>query len=157
MNVGNARRWAASIRNFSLIALACVSFNLHAVDNPDAIDFVAQFTTRIAPIEQKLADAANDAEFQSAATASCVALEAELNAAYSQLLRALPEKSKTALRASQRQWLLFRQAETSFIDAHWTIQQSGTSSKISRVLLRNQLVKDRILELLSYQRDMPNK
>jgi uncharacterized protein YecT (DUF1311 family) len=157
MRVNQARRWLAAIRNVSFLALACVSFNLHAADNPHAVNVIAQFTTRIAPVEQKLADAANDAEFQSAATASRVALEAELNAAYSQLLRALPEKSKTALRASQRQWLLFRQAETTFIDAHWTIQQSGTSSKISRVLLQNQLVKDRILELLSYQRDMPNQ
>jgi len=73
----------------------------------------------------------------------------ELNKNYSTLLTKLSPDQKTILRASQRQWILYRDSEFKVIDAAYS-HVSGTMYIPMRVNDRTEIVKDRALQLRSY-------
>jgi uncharacterized protein YecT (DUF1311 family) len=121
-----------------------------AIDNPDGPNRVAEFLTRAEPFEQRLAEESSAAALASAAREYERFLDVELNQAYQQLLVHVGGKSRHALVASQRQWLLFRDAENSFINRNWTQEAFGSSSKLSRADYHAALVRQRIVILLAY-------
>ena len=77
-------------------------------------------------------------------------LDKELNQAYNLLKEKLPEARKQELKASQRQWIKYRDAEFELINNNWTRESFGSSSGISRGSYRCKVIKNRVLQLLHY-------
>lgn len=134
-----------------LLAAALVSSaSAVAMDNPDAPARIAQFLAKAKPYEQTLASQSSQPRFGKAADAYSRFLDSELNHAYSALSRRLDAKGRHALMNAQRDWLAYRNAESSFIDTNWDRSHFGDSSRISRADYRAALVKQRVLTLLEY-------
>ena len=132
----------------SLLATAPCAF---AVDNPDAPDHVTEFRARAAPFEEKAQRGArNEREIVQVYAEYERFLDAELNGAYSALVRRLPAEAKKRLVHSQRRWLQFRDAEFSFIAENWRPEQFGSSYAVSRGAYRTSIVRDRTITLLHY-------
>jgi uncharacterized protein YecT (DUF1311 family) len=155
MRAGEAtrRHWLRAI-----VAGACLTPGAGptwAIDNPDAPDWTAAFTTRAQPLEARWSAEAGGPGGAAAAQAYARFLDAELNQAYQALLQQLPGEARRALVQSQRQWLAFRAAETRFIHGNFTPQNFGSSSALSRADYGTSLVKQRVLTLLAYLQNYP--
>jgi uncharacterized protein YecT (DUF1311 family) len=77
------------------------------------------------------------------------AWDKEMNAVYSKLMKRLDEKSREALRKSQRQWLIYRDNERAFINVYYSSFE-GTMFVPMRANDRTELVKERVLMLRGY-------
>jgi len=126
-----------------------------AIDNPDAPDRSSAFLARAQPFEARLAGTTGGAAAAQAGAAYAAFLEIELNQAYQQLLPQLGTEARRVLVQSQRQWLLFRDAETRFITRNWTPQDFGSSSTLSRANYSTTLTRHRVLTLLEYLQNYP--
>lgn len=147
--------WAGVLRLMLLwLALLPVGAAL-AIDNPDAPDRTGQFLARAQPLEAQVSDASGGIALARATGAYAKFLDAELNRAYTQLLAKLDEPARRALVQSQRQWLLFRDAELHFIGSNWTPENFGSSSALSRGGYAAALVKQRVVTLLGYLQNYP--
>ncbi len=77
------------------------------------------------------------------------AWDSELNKAYQKLLKTLDPASRELLRASQRQWLAFRDAEKKFQAGPWSRTQ-GTSAGVIIELANVDILRSRVLTLRNY-------
>lgn len=122
-----------------------------ALDNPDAPDYIAEFEARIAPLHAFIRDKAETTpDYSDGYTTLENALDKELNSAYQNLMKVLPEPSKAELRASQKQWVKYRDAEFKFIAKNFNRDDFGSSYVISVGSYRSSLIESRIKELLWY-------
>jgi uncharacterized protein YecT (DUF1311 family) len=127
-----------------------------AIDNPDAPDRKAAFLARAKPYEERLSEASGGGPALAPAAAAYAGfLDDEMNRAYRQLLGRVNGDARQALVLSQRQWLLFRDAEMRFIGRNWTAGNFGSSSALSRADYRAALFRQRVLTLLDYLRNYP--
>jgi uncharacterized protein YecT (DUF1311 family) len=78
-------------------------------------------------------------------------LDRELNAAYALLMSKLPMTQQAQLRAAQRQWLEYRDAEFALIAANWTPQTFGRSAALSRGAHRAGVIDSRITTALVFE------
>jgi uncharacterized protein YecT (DUF1311 family) len=74
----------------------------------------------------------------------------QLNRTYGELLSTMSATEKQSLRASQRSWLAFRDLEFKAIDAMFA-RLDGTMYLPMRVTSRTNIVRNRAIELVSYQ------
>ena len=122
-----------------------------AVDNPEAPNYVAEFESRIKVYEDYISKtAATTLEFSTGCGDHYTALDTELNSAYKQLMLNLGEEEKQSLKASQRQWIKYRDAEFKFIEKAITRDKFGSSFILSAGSHRTTLLKSRVKELLWY-------
>jgi len=77
------------------------------------------------------------------------AWDKELNAVYGRLVEALDRDSAAALKAAQRQWIAFRDADAAFQIAPWSADK-GTLVQPAFGLARVELVSARVKALRSY-------
>ena len=82
-------------------------------------------------------------------TKAAAAWDRELNQVYNKLLKSLDPVSQTLLRASQRQWLAFRDAEKKFQSGPWRSTQ-GTMVQITLTMANVEILKSRVLTLRNY-------
>lgn len=154
MNTGNQMENPSSqiLCRLAMIGFfMCCSVSVHALDNPDAPDYVGDFMQRAQVYELNTQQAAHTSQDYIAAYAAYEKfLDRELNAAYAQLLAQLNDKGQQNLRESQRKWLKYRNTEFSFIAQNWTKENFGSSSVISRGDYRAKLIKDRVETLFQY-------
>ena len=75
--------------------------------------------------------------------------DAELNKYYKLLMKTLNNDEQEKLRAAQRQWLVFRDKEFEFLGTRYG-NMEGTIFNIIEADSRNNIVKQRALELKSY-------
>jgi uncharacterized protein YecT (DUF1311 family) len=75
--------------------------------------------------------------------------DAELNKYYNLLMETLNIDEKEKLRAAQQQWLVYRDKEFEFIKKFYR-NMEGTMWKIVEADSRNNIVRQRALELTSY-------
>ena len=141
-------------RQVCMVAMVCAG-SAHAIDNPDAPNHQAAFLARAQPFEKRLAEVSGGPEFAPAASAYARFLDAELNQAYRQLREQLRGDNRQALTFSQRQWGLFRDAESDFIGGNWSPKNFGSSSALSRADYRATLVRQRVVMLLAYLQNYP--
>ncbi|UOG92590.1 MAG: lysozyme inhibitor LprI family protein [Candidatus Thiothrix sulfatifontis] len=135
----------------SFLYLLMVGSFCFAVDDPNDLDLIKEFELRCKKYAIVINEEADtDHEISIKNKEYMLFLDKELNSAYMKLIALLDEKSKKKLVFSQRQWLRFRDAEFGFIVNNWTIKDFGSSSAISRDAYRTVLVKNRIIEILSY-------
>ena len=73
----------------------------------------------------------------------------ELNTAYSSLIENIDADSAAKLKASQRQWVAFRDAEYQFQEGTW-IADYGSAMTVSIALARVDIMRARVLTLRSY-------
>lgn len=135
----------------AVMAIGPMNNIAHALDNPDAPDYVAQFNARSQVHEQ----AADDPKLTNPGIAAAyynyeLFLDKELNAAYQLLRSKLPKAQKEELKNSQRQWIKFRDAEFEFINHNWTRAHFGSSFILSRGGYRTSIIKNRVIRLLHY-------
>lgn len=124
---------------------------IHAIDNPDAPNYVEEFQTRMTEFEKKsVIEKPTTHDDVTYYLEYLAILDKELNNAYSDILLALPDNSKEQLRISQRNWIKFRDSEFSFIEQHWTRDNFGTSYIISIGDYKVSILKSRIVQLLHY-------
>ena len=74
----------------------------------------------------------------------------ELNSVYAKLLSSLSPVEQDALRAAQRQWILYRDAEFKVIDEMYKTRD-GTMYIPMRAADRLEIIKARALQLQAYQ------
>ncbi|GAB3672970.1 lysozyme inhibitor LprI family protein [Salinisphaera aquimarina] len=132
---------------FALLFLATAA---GAVANPDAPRYVDAFHQRMAPYHERIVQGQTTLAMDQAGVAMAKALDNELNAAYRKLMTRLSPEQKSALRASQRQWLKYRDAEYAFLNQAFTRESHGSSSVLTVGSARNALVYERVEELWSY-------
>jgi uncharacterized protein YecT (DUF1311 family) len=131
-----------------------IALPVHAIDNPDAPDLVAEFLARSATYEEMVGMSGGGGREVALAYGSYLSfLDEELNKAYRLLMSKLPRSQQQALRDSQRMWLAFRDAEVQFIVGNWTRDRFGTSAYISVGDYRSSLVKERVIQLLHYAKN----
>ena len=120
-----------------------------AVDNPEAPNYVAEFESRIKVYEDYISKtAATTLEFSTGYGDLYTALDTELNSAYKQLMLNLGEEEKQSLKASQRQWIKYRDAEFKFIEKAITRDKFGSSFILSAGSHRTTLLKSRVKEFV---------
>jgi uncharacterized protein YecT (DUF1311 family) len=132
---------------------ACVCLLLTAALAPHVLAAEPVATPRH-PIDRQLA-ACVERDYSTAGMTNCAyeaqeAWDQELNTRYAQLLASLPAAEADALRAAQRQWLAFRDAEYDLIDAVFG-QLEGTMWIPVRVSHRSSLTEKRARDLAYYQ------
>jgi uncharacterized protein YecT (DUF1311 family) len=106
------------------------------------------------PIDRQF-DACVERDYSTAGMANCAyaaqeAWDKELNTRYAALLAALPAPEAEALRASQRRWLAYRDAEYGLIDEVFA-RLEGTMWIPVRVSHRSSLTEQRADDLQAYQ------
>ena len=83
------------------------------------------------------------------ATKAAAAWDQELNRVYQKLMKTLDPSSQALLRASQRQWLAFRDAEKKFQAGPW-LQKQGTLAEVTANMANVDILKSRVLTLRNY-------
>jgi uncharacterized protein YecT (DUF1311 family) len=107
------------------------------------------------PIDKQLDSCLNNpAASSTVAQTQCIASagaawDHELNETYQKLLKSLDPASQTSLRASQRQWLAFRDAERQFQVGPWSADQ-GSLAAVSLGLVNVDILRNRVLTLREY-------
>lgn len=154
INTGNQVK-SQSVRNFYCLMLIglliCFSVSTHALDNPDASDYVGDFLNRTQVYELDIQRTTHTTQSYITAYAAYEQfLDQELNNTYNQLMAHLNDEAQQVLRDSQRQWLKYRNAEFSFIAHNWTTKNFGSASALSRGDYRTKLIKNRVVILLRY-------
>lgn len=81
--------------------------------------------------------------------------EAEMNKVYKRLMQKLTKPQQNTLRNAQQQWLKFRNAEGKAI-LEIVLAQQGTIHQLSGTHRGMQLVRNRTLELISYEQEFEN-
>ncbi|MES1941082.1 hypothetical protein T5B8_12613 [Salinisphaera sp. T5B8] len=130
--------------------LLCVAASAGAITNPDAPAYVDDFQARMAAYDARLANASTTRAMNQASTDMAQALDDELNTAYKQLMTRLTPAQQAGLRASQRRWLAFLDAEFEFLNRLFTRESHGTSAALDVGQARNALVRARARTLWSY-------
>lgn len=122
-----------------------------AIDNPDAPDYVAEFSQRAQKFETIIHKQAKTTQDALAAYADYERfLNAELDKAYSTLLARLAPPQQAKLKESQRNWVKYRDSEFGFIVENWTAENFGSSAVLSRGAYRTTVIRGRITLLLHY-------
>ncbi len=83
------------------------------------------------------------------------AWDGALNEAYRSLMASLSPEEAELLRAAQREWIRFRDAESNFLGSLLTVDR-GTMMRITVNDMMTGLVKDRVLQLRSLADDDAN-
>jgi uncharacterized protein YecT (DUF1311 family) len=78
-----------------------------------------------------------------------------LNANYQALMKALDKENQELLRASQREWIKFRDLEFEFSDSFWT--REGTMYAQVRLACKRDFVRERALKLGQYLEDWDDR
>lgn len=73
--------------------------------------------------------------------------DARLNAAYGGLMKALAPEAAASLRAAQRVWLTYRDANSTFLAENYDPAQMGSEGKLTMMDIGNQIVRERALTL----------
>lgn len=134
-----------------MLFLMCCSILLHAIDNPDAPDYVADFLERAKVYEDNIQQTPHTTQGYITAYARYEDfLGDELDSAYNQLMAKLGDESGQALSNSQKQWLHYRDQEFEFIARNWTHVNFGSAAAISRGDYRTTIISNRIVLLLRY-------
>ena len=141
-----------SLRSYMLlVCMALATPLVHALDHPEARDYVAEFERRAQPFEKHLLDQSRVSGAAQAGAAYAKFLDKELNQAYQSLLKKIADpKAREQLKKSQRAWLAYYKAESDFIATNWVPDNFGTSYALSRELYWTSLTENRIEVLLSY-------
>ena len=133
-----------------LAVLLLAATTAAAVTNSDAPAHVDAFEKRMAPYQERIRSGKTTLAMDRAMREMAEALDEELNSAYEKLMQRLPDTQRSALRASQRRWLAYRDAEFAFLSGAFTRESHGSSSVLTVGQARNALVRARVETLLSY-------
>ena len=79
--------------------------------------------------------------------------DAALNSAYKELMDTLEPAQKDALRASQRQWIAYRDSEQKFLQSLAAAPDAGTIMRVTTNQAMVDLAKARVLLLRSYSQN----
>ncbi len=139
------------IKAILLLTLSLLITPTFAIDNPDAPDYISELKKREEAFLKKINNPNNGSrDYLIAYDNYQIFLDKELNKAYQLIKSKLPVDRQQALLSSQRNWIKFRDTEFMFIKNTWTRQNFGSSSGISRGSYRSTLIRNRVLQLLSY-------
>jgi len=109
----------------------CYGISALALDNPDAPDYVGEFSNRAKVYELAIQQTAQTTQdYVSAYAAYGNFLDGEFDEVYKMLMRYLDGDTQHVLRGSQQKWLKYRKAEFEFITLNWTMENFGSSSVI---------------------------
>lgn len=134
------------------ITVVCLLTTLtHAIDNPEAPDYIGEFKSREKVFIDKINNPKNtNQEYLVACNDYLIFLDKELNTAFRSLILKLQKDQQEELKNSQKKWLQFRDAEFEFIINNWTRDNFGSSAWISRGGYRTTIVRERVIQLLNY-------
>ena len=153
MNVGSWPHRPARLAVLILLLVILLPGPAHCIDNPDAPDLKSDFVERSRKFQELIDNEAVNHRRRQFSADYAAFLNNELNAVYSQLNKQLGRESNSALRASQRQWLAFRDAEREFITRTWIRDNFGSSFDLSREDYNNAIMRQRIEMLYDYLRN----
>lgn len=128
----------------------CMTMNVMAIDNPEAVDYVIPFEKKERVYFDKIDSATSYADTIALYTEYVAFLDEQLNMIYKVLMTELPDEKKALLKASQIKWIAYRDSEFAFIDETWTRGDYGTSAAGSRGAYKAVLIRDRVIKLMHY-------
>ena len=122
-----------------------------AVDNPDAPDLISQFKVS----EQSYLKAINNPKNGTRDTIRAyheykLFLDKELNTIYRSLKSKLSKERQQELKASQLNWIKFRDAEFKLINNNWDRTSFGSSFAVSRGEYSSTIIRNRLIQLFHY-------
>ena len=139
------------LTGFLLVLFYCLTSATYSTDNPDSPDYVGKFTRQVETYQKTIDDAGTGTRKILLAYGDYETfLDKELNTAYRLLMSKLPKSQQAELKASQQNWLKFRDAEFEFIKNNWTRNNFGSSAGLSRGAYRCSLIEARVLQLYHY-------
>jgi len=107
-------------------------------------------------LEEKLSEESlSDTRMREITYQAQVKWEAEMNNVYKRLMQKLGHSQQTTLHKAQQQWLKYRNAEGQAIVEIISAQQ-GTMHQLSGTNRGMQLVRQRTLDLISYESELEN-
>jgi uncharacterized protein YecT (DUF1311 family) len=133
-----------------LLILLCITFNAFAIDNPQRIDLYKNFQKKTNSLTLKISQETDDSKAIIMYSEYNKYLEKELNTIYSKLLKEVNIDNKKKLIESQKKWLLFRTSEIKFLESNWTLNNFGTSSRLSKPSHIAEITRNRIETLMAY-------
>lgn len=141
---------------FKRLAVLILMINLTlntacAVDNPDAPNLISQFKVS----EQSYLKAINNPKNGTRDTIRAyheykLFLDKELNTIYRSLKSKLSKERQQELKASQLNWIKFRDAEFKLINNNWDRASFGSSFAVSRGEYSSQVIRNRLMQLFHY-------
>lgn len=121
-----------------------------ALDNPDAPDYLRIFHAESDRYEQAIDNAQSGKVAAEARGKYALFLDNELNKVYRLLLEKLSPEQKKQLQDSERAWAQYRDLESNFIEANWSVDNFGASAVMSRFYYKALLTRQRIEQLSGY-------
>ncbi len=123
-----------------------------AIDNPDTVDYIAQFTNKSQVYLNKIDDVTGYRATLIAYDDYYEFLNVELEDNYQMLLEQLPKEQRKSLELSQKKWRVFQKNEAEFIQNQWAKVNYGSASSISRGSYKCEIVKARLIQILHYRK-----
>lgn len=135
-----------------LLMLAFSSVACHAIDNPDAPNYLEEFSAKASEYEQVVhQDAETTAEIAAAYRQYIGFLETELAEAESAVDPELTDTDRIKFKEAREAWRNYQKSEQEFIASVWQQERFGSSSGISRLAFYAHMLKARV-ELLQIYR-----
>jgi len=136
---------------YATLLLVGFTASCHAIDNPDAPDYVADFQQRARSFEVAIHQQAKTSQDSLKAYADYEQfLDKELNKTYKSVLAKLGAEQQAKIKESQRNWIKYRDSEFDLIAENWTAKNFGSSAVLSRGAYRTTIIRDRVTLLLNY-------
>jgi uncharacterized protein YecT (DUF1311 family) len=101
-------------------------------------------------LEQTLSKNSSTADMRAATNRARKMWDSEMNKVYDRLMARLSPEQRNALRASQRAWLTFRDAEGKAVSSI-IASKDGTIWQLAATDAAMQLVRSRVLQLIGYE------
>lgn len=140
------------LRSLAFLFIALTSVACHAIDNPDAPDYLGDFRAEAATHEQAIyEDAQTTSDLREAYRDYIGFLEEELAAATAALEGELSGSEREAFDDAQESWEGYQKAEKTFVAGVWTPENFGSSSAFSRLAFYADVLRSRIELLLKYR------
>jgi len=145
----------AWIKGALLISFSLLMNTVFAIDNPDSPDLIGEFEKQENSFLKAINNPQNGSRDYLVAYDDYIKfLDDELNRAYFLVKSGLSMERQQELENSQRNWTKFRDAEFRLIKNTWTRQNFGSSAGMSRGSYRSMVVKNRVLQLLHYAKNL---
>ena len=137
--------------SFILITLGSITTLAHASDNPNTQDFIGKFNQHEKVYLKAIESPANGTRDTIRAYHEYkLFLDKELNTIYRSLKSKLSKERQQELKASQLNWIKFRDAEFKLINNNWDRASFGSSFAVSRGEYSSTIIRNRLMQLFHY-------
>jgi len=142
---------AGVLRSLALLSIALTSLKCHAIDNPDAPNYLEDFLFESSSYEQAIYEEAKTTSDSIEKYRDYLSfLEGKLAKVSAALNSKLSGSEQEVFNKSQSAWEAYQQAEKAFVSSVWKPQNFGSSYAMSRLAFYAEILRSRTELLLKY-------